>query len=237
MSEINEVRNLPTPEIKMPPKNESAPCGEAPEVNIFDGNGNGINNNPPLCMDKESQALLEGFYDAIEEYYDEPEPTMCPPMSSVAPKSEPIASSAPDAAPQPSAPSAPQPAAPEECPPMSDIASAPDVAPQPAAPSQPSAPSAPQPSAPEECPPMSDIASAPDVDAQPAAPSQPSAPSAPQPSAPEECPSAPSVNHSDAEVQNSPSDISDELSSIQKDFLDLHEQIQNDIEDGEISFS
>ena len=201
MSEINEVRNLPIPEIKMPPKNESAPCGEAPEVNIFDGNGNGININPPSCMDTESQALLEGFYDAIEEYYDEPEPTMCPPMSSVAPKSEPIASSAPDAAPQPSAPSAPQPAAPEECPPMSDIASAPDVAPQ------------------------------------PAAPSQPSAPSAPQPSAPEECPSAPSVNHSDAEVQNSPSDISDELSSIQKDFLDLHEQIQNDIEDGEISFS
>ena len=208
MSEINEVRNLPTPEIKMPPKNESAPCGEAPEVNIFDGNGNGININPPSCMDKESQALLEGFYDAIEEYYDEPEPTMCPPMSSVAPKSEPIASSAPDAAPQPSAP--------EECPP--------------------SAPSAPQPSAPEECPPMSDIGSAPDV-APPSAPSQPSAPSAPQPSAPEECPPAPSVNHSDAEVQNSPSDISDELSSIQKDFLDLHEQIQNDIEDGEISFS
>ena len=121
MSEINEIKKLPTPEIKLSIKKDSESCGETPEVNIFDSYSD-IEKNSPSPLNKEFQALLEGFYDAFEEYRDTSEFEICPPEPTVttddSPSMEPPKPYAPDSSPKPSAPVAPSKSSvSEECPP------------------------------------------------------------------------------------------------------------------------
>ena len=143
MSEINEIKKIPTPQIQ-PKTNNETPCEKPIEVNIFDNNGNSIDENPPSGMDKESLALFESFYNAFEEYQDMPESAMCPPMSNITPELEPMAPPAPHATPQPPAPDmTSEPNAPDECPPAPDMTS--------------------EPNAPDECPPAPDMTSEPNA--------------------------------------------------------------------------